>query len=282
MKREKFSLPSVTDGRMKEGKPKKIIVRVLGGIGIFLILLSAFLLLLPYIINLGPVKERILIYLSQNVGARVNFQKVDISYFPHPLVVIHQPSLSIPEKVTGTLVSATVSPEILSLLRGRIRISRIQIEAPNITLMLPERPRGKEEKTETFSPQLLGQLLAPILGLMESKFPNLALQVEKGKLNLLEGNQSIFWFQDIQAKVILPPEKLTIDLTCQSNLWENIYVTGRVDTRNLTVQGRVDLTAFRPHVLTSYLDPPIPLRGRRYANGSQAELQDGRSEVSSG
>ena len=244
----------------KEGKRKRIMVRVFGGIGIFLILLSAFLLLLPYIINLEPVKERILTYLSQKVGGRVNFQKVDISYFPHSLVVIHQPSLSIPEKVTGTLVSATVSPEIWSLLRGKIRISRIQVEAPNITLMLPEKPWEKEEKTKTFSLEFLGQLLAPILELMESKLPNLGVQVEKGKLNLLEGTRSIFWFQDIQAKMMLPPGKLTIDLTCQSNLWQNIYVEGRVDSRNLTVQGRVDLTAFHPDVLTRYLAPPIPLR----------------------
>ena len=69
--------------------------------------------------------------------------------------------------------------------------------------------------------------------------------------------------------MMLPPEELTIDLTCQSNLWQNIYVEGRVDSRNLTVQGRVDLTSFRPHILTSYLAPPIPLR----VGDSQTDLK---------
>ena len=235
-------------------------IRAFVGIGILLILLSTLVLLLPHIINLGPVKERILIYLSQKAGGRVNFQKVDISYFPYCRVVVHHPSFSIPGKVTGTLVSATVSPEVFSLLRGKIRISRIQIEAPNITLMLPEKPWGKEKKTKALSLGSLGQLMTPILGLMEFKLPNLDVQVVKGKLNLLDGTQSLFWFQDIQAKMVLPPQKLTIDLTCQSNLWQNIHVEGRIDSRTLTLQGRIDLTAFRPNVLSSYLALPIPLR----------------------
>ena len=128
---------------------------------------------------------------------------------------------------------------------------------------------GKRGKNQNLPSGIPWPTPGPILRLMESKLPNLAVQVEKGKLNLLEGNRSIFWFQDIQAKMMLPPEKLAIDLTCQSNLWQNIYVEGRVDSRNLTVQGRVDLTAFRPNVLTRYLAPPIPLQ----VGDSRTDLQ---------
>ncbi|MGD0624430.1 MAG: hypothetical protein ABSB32_06885 [Thermodesulfobacteriota bacterium] len=230
-----------------------------GGIGILLVLLFAFLLLLPYFINLEPVKERILAFISQKVGGQANFQRVDISFFPHPKVVILQPSLSITGKVTGSLASATVYPQILSLLRGKIQICRIQIEAPNITLPLPERLREKEERSKTFSPAVIGELVTPLVALMESDWPNLTVRIEKGRLNLLEASQSIFWFQDIKATIIFPPERLEIELTCQSNLWEDIHIKGWLDARKLKGKGRIDLTGLRPNLVTSYLSPLLPL-----------------------
>jgi len=111
--------------------------------------------------------------------------------------------------------------------------------------------------------------------------PNLAVQVEKGRLNLLEGNRTVFWFQDIRAKMTLPPKKLKIDLACQSNLWQDMKIEGWVDSRNLTIEGRVDLTAFRPDVLAGYLAPTMPLRvedaradlGLRFKGDGHASLQ---------
>ena len=235
--------------------------RIIGGIGILLILLLAFLLLLPYFINLEPIKERILSNISQKVGGQVNYQKVELSFLPTLCVIIHQPSLSLPGKVTGALESATICPDVLPLLRGAIRISSVQIKAPNIALALPETRREKEEKPFSFSPAIIGELMAPVLALMESKMPHLSVQVENGKLNVTEGSQSIFQFQDIWATIILPPDRLEFDLTCSSNLWENLSVEGWLESENWKGEGQVDLAGLRLDLLTRYLSSPsIPLR----------------------
>lgn len=243
---------------MKESKPKKIMVRVIGGVGILLIFLLGFLLLLPSIINLGPVKERILAEISKKVGGRVNFQRIDISLLHRTHVVIHQASLSIPGKITGTLATATLYPEILPLLRGKIRISSIQIETPNITLPLPEKPPEKEEKAKNFSPEIISQFMTPLLVFMESALPNLKVRIEKGKLNLLKANHPVFWFRDIQATMILPPERLEFDLSGQSNLCEKISIKGWVDSKNLRIKGDVEVTDLRPNLLTGYLSHSLP------------------------
>jgi uncharacterized protein involved in outer membrane biogenesis len=87
-----------------------------------------FLLLLPYLINLEPIKEKILADLLQQVGGRVEYQKLDLSYFPQPMVKIYQVRVSIPEKAEGTLKSVQISPELLAILRGKLRIKKIQVE----------------------------------------------------------------------------------------------------------------------------------------------------------
>jgi hypothetical protein len=94
---------------------KKILFWVIGGIGILLALLLLFMLLLPKLVNLEPMKEKILATISQQVGGDVEFQRVDLLFFPRPRVVIHQGNLSIPGKVTGTLESLTMYPKILPL-----------------------------------------------------------------------------------------------------------------------------------------------------------------------
>ena len=102
---------------------KKIILWAGGALGIVLVLLLILILLLPRLINIEPVRERILATISQTVGGKVELQQVDLSFFPRPRVVVHKASLSIPGKVAGTLESATIYPEILPLFRGRVRIT---------------------------------------------------------------------------------------------------------------------------------------------------------------
>jgi uncharacterized protein involved in outer membrane biogenesis len=77
---------------------KKIYLWVAGSIGVLLILLLALVVLLPRLINLELLRERILADVSQTVGGVVEFEKIDLSFFPRPHVVIHQASLSVPGK----------------------------------------------------------------------------------------------------------------------------------------------------------------------------------------
>ena len=48
-------------------KHKKILIGVLGSLVCFILLLAGVMLLLPYLINLEPVKERILAILFQQM-----------------------------------------------------------------------------------------------------------------------------------------------------------------------------------------------------------------------
>jgi len=125
---------------------RKLIRRLSIAAGLVLLLVVATALLLPRLINKEMVREKIVHLLSQKIAGTVTFQDTDISLFPLPRVIIRNASLSIPEKVSGTIRTVTIFPELLPLIRGDVRLARIQIDAPTFTLRIPAK---KEEKTKS-------------------------------------------------------------------------------------------------------------------------------------
>ena len=82
-------------------KQNKIVLWIIGSLLFFLLLAGGFVLLLPRLIGMEPIKERILTKLSQEVGGQVTYGSLDLSYFPRPHVMIHQANFSFPGIVTG-------------------------------------------------------------------------------------------------------------------------------------------------------------------------------------
>ncbi|MFQ6077774.1 MAG: AsmA family protein, partial [Thermodesulfobacteriota bacterium] len=234
---------------------KKISLWILIGTGALLVLLLLFILLLPKVINLEPMREKILATVSQKVGGHVEFQRLDVSFFPRPRAVIHHGNLSIPGKVTGTLESLTMYPEILPLFRGKVQIAMLQVEAPDFKLNLPERSGENKVGLKAFSFSSIEDTVGPVLALMTVKAPDIVVLVEKGTLNLSEEHKPVFWFQDIHARIDLTSNRLKIDITCKSSLWKSISLKGWLNAKDFKGNGRIDLIHFQPQTLADYLFP---------------------------
>lgn len=219
------------------GKQKKITFWVITGLGTLLVLLLVLVLVLPRLIDLTPVKENILADISRTVGGEVKCQRVDLSFFPRPRVVVHQLILSVPEKLTGNVESVTVYPEILPLLMVKVRLAMLQVEAPTLTINLTERKvKNKvknKERPKASSTATIEQKMAPVLALLASKAPDLVVEVENGRLSLSQEKQSVLAFKDIHARISLSPKGIKIDTACESNLWESISLKAWLDLRIL-------------------------------------------------
>jgi hypothetical protein len=240
---------------------KKLFLGIIGILGTLFVLLLVTLLLLPQVINLEPVKQKIQASVSQLIEGEMQYQRADVTFFPQPRVVIHRARIAIPDKAIVSMERMTIVPQIIPLLRGKLRISLIQAERPAITLDLasgmPKKEKPKEEPIR-LSSQVIAETIAPLLGFLESKVPHLAILVEKGQFTLTEAQQPVFWFRDIQVRAQLPPDQLRVGLTCQSNLWGNISIAAQLDAKDLTGTGNIELTDFHPHVLLNYFAPATP------------------------
>ncbi len=223
--------------------------------GTLLVLLLISVLLLPAIINLEPVRERILAAISRDVQADLVFQRVDLSLFPRPRLVLRGASLSIPGKVSGFVESLKIYPRILPLLRGTVRLARLRAEGSDFTVKLPE-GLGKKERFKASPLAVVEEKLAPALALLALRATGLEIRVERGRLRLIAGDEKLFFFEDIEAWIKLPPDRLEFEASSSSNLWESISLKGWVDPEDLKARGRIELTRFHPEMLAGYLPPP--------------------------
>jgi hypothetical protein len=239
-------------------RQKKILLWIIGTIGTLSILLLGVFLLLPTLINLEVLRERIEANMSKKAGAKLDFQELELDFFPRPYGLIRQASLSIPEKADGTLESLKVYPKIIPLLIGKFRVSELQVKAPDFKVQLPERPqkKGQQDKEEAFSWEAAKKKVTSSLALATLKAPRLVVVVEDGRLELFEKKKSILQLEGIDARVGLLIGKLTADVTCASNLWEKASFGTRIDVDDLEADGHIDLTHFRPHALPPDFFPP--------------------------
>jgi len=253
--------------------------------GIIIIFLLTLVLLSPRFINVEAVKEKIVASVSQKLKGNVDVQKVDISFFPRPHVIIHQARLSLRGKTRGTIESLRVYPEILPLLGGKVRIAKIHAESPEFSLSIPEDELLPKAET--------GKKDLTILKDLPLDVSDLVIVIKKGKLDLYENNQILLPLQNIDSRIVFPPEELKISVSFTSNFSKNIlfilrrFVKDEVFLKEIdnikdikgSVQGRLvldgSIASIKPHVdisefniSASYQRTPYPLtiRGGHFSS----------------
>jgi hypothetical protein len=232
---------------------KKILACVIAGVVILLLLAAAFMFFLPYLIDMAPVKDRILLKLSQELGGQVKYERLDLSYFPQPRVVIHQVALSVSDRVTGKLKSLEISPALLSLLRGKLHISRILAVSPDFSITLPEATKKTRKITAPSPLKETRRILSQITAVIASNLPDLIVIIKDGRLDLQRESKSSLSFSGINGRLTGPPGNFQVDMTCGSNLWEMLSVKGTLDPANFKGQGRIDLTNSHPHRFADFI-----------------------------
>jgi hypothetical protein len=235
---------------------RKIFLFTTGCLALLFILLIAFALLLPYIVNLEPIRDKIETLLFQEVGGRVEYQKIDLFYFPRPGINAHQVAVSLDEKVVGTAKSVQVYPEILALFKGKLGVGRIEIESPDVTLRLPVERAQAKQRPEGTAVRELEEIVVRVAAIV----PRLKVVVKNGRLNLLKGSQTLFSFSDINASLSGPPRKPKIEITCGSNLWERMSAEATINPVELSGHGHIEVVSFHPHLLSDLVSSDFPLK----------------------
>jgi hypothetical protein len=218
---------------------------------VLVLLFVALLVLTPRIINTEAVKKRIESFISQKTASTVEYEKVELSLFPRPVAGVDQARISIPGTLRGTIRAIRIYPELMPLLKGEVRISKFQLEAPDVTLSLPD--KWREEGTALPTLRAVQDKIAALLTIVESKIPGSRAEITNGSLELSEASQPLFSFRNIEGQFALPPGALQIDLSCTSNVWERFSVKGTLNPKSFKGEGSFRVDHFLPHVLSAYI-----------------------------
>ncbi len=155
---------------------------------LLVILTMAAILFLPRIIGSNSVKQKIKAVVTEQTGSIVNFQTIDFSYLPQPVIELRQVNLVLSEHARVTAESLRILPKVFSLLTGNLQLARLEFEKPQFNLELPE------SKTE-IQPFLLDSLknhLTNAFQLLSQTSPGLKLRINNAAITIVQNQQKVF------------------------------------------------------------------------------------------
>jgi len=190
---------------------------------IFILILSS-----EKLINQKQIIDKIQAGVSEAINGQVVFQRINVSFFPRPQIVLQQCSFSIPETIKGTIVSMSITPKLLPLIMGEFQNSGITLNTPDIEIYLDRKPGSEDKHLNSFSLGTVEEKVGTILSVVFSKTPGLRVRLKNARLNILKEKKPAFWFQDISASINVLKDHIGLDMQCDAKLFKNISLKGAV------------------------------------------------------
>jgi hypothetical protein len=161
--------------------------------------------LAPRIINTEAVKTAIEGTVSKDLGGTLIYERVALWVLPRPRIVIHQPKIDLPGKVSAKLASLDIYPALLPLLHGDIQVTEVHLEQPGVTVSLPEAPGPvRKWKKPASGP---GSSLEQVLAVASQKMPGIIILIDEGRLKVMRGDQTTLTVRDLNGRVAFLPEE---------------------------------------------------------------------------
>jgi hypothetical protein len=208
--------------------------------GVILFLLLGLVFFGPKLINTEWIKENLRQDLSRKISGTVTFRALDLSLFPVPRLIIEGAVLTLPQKMEATIASLQIYPRIKPLFSGNIRLSRVQIQDPALTIYISERKEPPSLSVE--------EIRAAIRALVGDS-SRLTLTVEKGNLSLRKNGQVSGTFRQIDARMMVDTLKDRLRVTLEPL---------RVASPRIMLSGLLDIQPASPRL-------SLKIRGRALA-----------------
>ena len=216
----------------------------------------------PRLINLEMVKDNIKNKISTDIGGRMTYRKLKLSYFPRPHVVIQKAQISIPDSLTINIEWIRVYPKILPLLKGSLELAVVLLDYADCSMKLPQIKDAAVRQPEAVSSfdDLIRAFTKAARDLPQIELPDLNLRIKNGRLNLVDPVENIFMLREVQAVYVGGKDTVDFSIKCRSNLWEQVNINGSLDPSEFKGAGHVNLSRFRPQTLIAYLFPNSAIR----------------------
>jgi hypothetical protein len=240
---------------------KKIVAVIVAVALSVLILLFAVFVIAPKIVDTKIVKGKLRSELKEIAGVEIDFKHLILDFFPHPHVIVKQVEWSIPPGVRGIADSIRMRPKILPLFLGKMQIASLRLDLAELDYTLPEKPATAKTTPPPFSLDNLGKRIQAVVAtLPEFKIPDLDFRVNNSRANLFIGDRKFLELTGVNSHLEGPPAERKISISCQSNLWQRISMSGLLNTKTFKGSGQIQFTQFRPQGLVANLFPDTNIR----------------------
>jgi hypothetical protein len=242
-------------------KRRKILFSLISLAAIFLCVLIILLVVTPRLINLEAVKKEIKSQYVGYMGGEIEYQRLDLAFFPRPHVVITKAKFTMPDHVNGTVDSLKVYPKILPLFTGEIQIGAIHARSPGITIRLPATSEDESTPPTPFSFETLGDRLNSAIGsIAQFKIPSMVVRISNGRVDFFKGRERFLGLKSVNGRINRKGDFIEFAAKCHSNFWESIVIKGRYEEAGFKIKSRITVNQFRPHAVADYFFPQSDLK----------------------
>jgi hypothetical protein len=217
-----------------------------------LIVFLALALALPRIIDSEAVKERVRAFVSRQARGAIGIEKMEVSWFPRPALVIRGATVSIPENIDGTVQSVTLYPSLPALIVGRVVVSRLVLERPAVTARWAARPEGLLDLED------IEKALRAVLAAGAAAAPRLVIRIDDGAAMLTIGDRAAVEIKELNARLVAWPQEVSIDASAVSNISGRLRVEAQISGEDLVTEGKLSIEHLRlRNAMASLLSRPI-------------------------
>ena len=255
---------------------RKISTLLSVGLVFFLMAALFFLMAVPHLLQLDPIKQNILSRLSELTGGQIQYQSIRIDYLPRPEVVFRKAALNWPHRFEISLEELRAFPAVIPLLTGQIELSEIVLQQPQIRLRLPtQQSTGSTAAARWPSVEDLHQHVVKLASHPLFQKTGLRYRLFDGSLTLIYAvDDSRLQFNEIQAQIQRNDERLALQLQCASNLWTHLHVNGQIETSGELAAVQLKLKQFHPHKAPAFFLPANlpPVVGSLFDGAARLQL----------
>jgi len=195
---------------------------------LFALLIFILILSLDKLINQKQILDKIQSNVSETINGQITFQQIHVSFFPRPQLVVQQCRFSVPDTIKGTVASLSIFPKLLPLMVGKFHNSKITLNRPDIEININRKPKSEDKHSDSFSFGTIEEKVGAIIGAALSKAPGLRVRLKNARLNILKENKVAFWLQDTNADIEVSKDHISLDMSSDASLFENILLKGAV------------------------------------------------------
>ncbi|NLI80141.1 MAG: hypothetical protein GX443_00420 [Deltaproteobacteria bacterium] len=225
-----------------------------------LIVAGGFFFTVPPILDSNLVKERLLAEIEARTGTRANYSGAVTRFFPIPSVTLQEGSLDAPYGVRVSFRTLKVTPKILPLFVGRLRLDALHLDSPiiGIRLSLKTSPDQEEEKFAADSPPRR-DLLAFGGAILPLAVHDVSLSLANGEIHVDRGEGTFLSVAVKEGYLASRSGNLSFRLDSASNVWKRLALEGKFHLTKWTARGQLVLEGFLPETLVPVVFPRLPL-----------------------
>ncbi len=214
---------------------KKLSITIIAALCSVLIILSAAVLVSPWLLDKTSLKSKVCSEVSRLIGGEFRYSTTALSLFPSPHFILVNPQIDIPETLSASVDTVEVYPELIKLFTGRFVLSKTTINRPKATVWIAE---STAEPKKHSGPVEFSRLVPTLLhSLSRLPKPVYAIDngiVSNGSVSLIYNKTTTVTFDSIDAEIENRSDTLSFNTTSSSNMFDSLLVKGTVQngTRN--------------------------------------------------